>query len=151
MDLDLQQWYNEKSARPEMSDLLDYFGWDAELLPEVLMADDERAVEPSKENVMRLNDAICALSLEVVVSLRRDAEVQTPEESVDETGLGETVEEREVEETVDGKKVEKEVEKVAARNSVTNGDINVDYLDDPTTGGKLWQPRRLFFNSVETC
>jgi len=64
-ELDLQRWHEEKAAAPEPSDLCTYFGWDAKPSPEVLTADDARAVGPSKEDVARLNHAICVLDLGV--------------------------------------------------------------------------------------
>lgn len=63
--LDLQRWHEQKTAATEPSDLFAYFGWDRKLSPEVMTADDARAVGPSKEDVARLNYAVCALNLEV--------------------------------------------------------------------------------------
>lgn len=64
-ELDLQRWHEEKTAATDPSDLFAYFGWDRKLSPEVMTADDARAVGPSKEDVARLNYAVCALNLEV--------------------------------------------------------------------------------------
>ncbi|MCJ1247591.1 hypothetical protein MMC30_004806 [Trapelia coarctata] len=132
--LGLQRWHDEKSARPEISDFFAYFGWrpvPQALSVDVLMADDSRAVGPSKDDVVRLNDAISALGLGVM-SVRRDGEAQREEERVDEREL------------------ERAGRRAAARDCVADGDITVDYVDDSRTGRKLWQPRRLYFNSAET-
>jgi len=149
-NLDLQRWYDEKSARPEMSDLFAYFGWDAGLSAEVVPADDVRAVGPSREDVLRLNDAICALNIEVVVSGWRDAEVRTSEERGDGKEVEGIVDEREGEERWDGRGVEGVVKRVAAQGEVTHGDITVGYVKDSTAGKKLWQPKRLLYLPVET-
>jgi len=114
-----------------MSDIFAYFGWDDHPSAQVMMADDPRARGPSKGDVVRLNEGICALGLEVVAAGRRGGVVRVEGERGDERGRG-------------------RVRRGAVGDNVTKESISVDHVDDPATGRTLWQPIRLLFNSVET-
>jgi hypothetical protein len=150
----MQRWCLEKDARPESPNLFNHFGWAAKYTGGESAADDRAAEVPSLSKILRINNAIQKMGLDVVYVGRSGKSlikhvgngnpIRLPAEDSESFGKRreEYARQRDEAETPHLWRT-----RIAAIGNKEN--IIIACVEDPRTGKSLWKPRRLFMGQVE--